>query len=117
LWCGEAFHRLGVHSSQVSTLPNASHPSSMASASEPHPWSSRCLCQCTSHHFIFLSVPLFIQIFCVCVEGNSVSRGLCWFIPGVSEGYHVMLRAYLFGLPKVSQTHLELVATRWAAAQ
>jgi hypothetical protein len=39
--------------------------------------------------------------------GFSLSKGLCWFISGVAEEYHVMLRAPMFGLPNVSQPGLE----------
>jgi hypothetical protein len=50
----------------------------------------------------------FIQFF---LGGESFCPGrLCWFIPGVAKGYPMMLGAHLFGLPKVSQAHLELVA-------
>jgi hypothetical protein len=41
-----------------------------------------------------------------CFVGEiSLFRGLSWFIPGVSEGYCMMLGAHLFGLPKVSQAY------------
>jgi hypothetical protein len=46
------------------------------------------------------------------VVGGSVCPGvLCWFIPRVAEGYSVMLGSHLFLLLKVSQAHLELVAS------
>jgi hypothetical protein len=51
----------------------------------------------------FLFHCLFSIFFC------SLFRGLCWCIPGVAEGYHVMLGSHLFGLPKVSQASLEMV--------
>jgi hypothetical protein len=35
--------------------------------------------------------------------------------PGVAEAYCMMLGAHLFGLQKVSQACLELVASRWWA--
>jgi hypothetical protein len=58
-------------------------------------------------------IPLSSTVYSVLFFGGwgiSLSRGLCWFIQGVAEGYHMMLGAHLFGLLKVSQAHLELVA-------
>jgi hypothetical protein len=40
--------------------------------------------------------------------GIRLSRGV---VPGVAEGYCVMLGSHLFGLLKVSQAHLELAAS------
>jgi hypothetical protein len=47
----------------------------------------------------------------MCVGGGRsvCPGGLCWFIPGVAEWYHVMLGSHLFGLSKVSQALLEPV--------
>jgi hypothetical protein len=44
--------------------------------------------------------------------GDQSVQGVVWFIPGVAEGYRVMLGAHLFGLLKVSEACLELVAGR-----
>jgi hypothetical protein len=37
LWHGEAFHGLGFQGAKVSTLPDASHPPSMAPESQQGP--------------------------------------------------------------------------------
>jgi hypothetical protein len=45
-----------------------------------------------------------------------VEWGLCWFIPGVAEGYRVTLAAHLFGQPKVSKQVQSLWPVAAAAA-
>jgi hypothetical protein len=67
---------------------------------------SPLLCSKFQFHCLLFSV-----LFCFLWGGSVCPGGSCWFIPGVAEGYHVMLGAHLFGLPKVSQACLELVAT------
>jgi hypothetical protein len=54
---------------------------------------------------------------CVCLGASLCPVGFCWFIPGVAEGYHVTPGSHLFGLSKVSQALLELVAgSQWPVA-
>jgi hypothetical protein len=62
---------------------------------------------CTSFQFYCL---LFSFVFFL-LGGSVCLGGLCWFIPGVAEGYCVTLGAYLFGLLKVSQARLEPAAS------
>jgi hypothetical protein len=69
--------------------------------SNPHPL----------HCELVFSSVVYSVIFFLVGDGSVCPGGLCWFIPGVTEGYHMMLGSHLFGLLEVSQARLELVAS------
>jgi hypothetical protein len=95
-WHVEAFHGLGVRllKFQLSLVLH------LLQAWLQH--LSHGVCHCVPVASLYSSQFCCLFIF-FCTGGISLSRGLCWFIPGVAEGYCVMFGVNLFGLLKVSQ--------------
>jgi hypothetical protein len=85
---------------EISSLPL---PHSLVCYQQLHPFA------CVSFQFVvYCSV---LSFFFFCRRGVSLPRRLCWFIPGWLGEYYMMLGTHLFGLPNVSQTGLEPVAS------
>jgi hypothetical protein len=108
-WHEEGFHGLGVQGAKLSTLPSASPEPSVAPASQPAPCFTELMLSAMSQSPFWIPL-LFIQVFLLW-GGISLSRRLCWFIPGVAKGYCMTPGSHLFDLPKVFQACLELVAS------
>jgi hypothetical protein len=53
---------------------------------------------------------LIVQFFFLAGQGFSLSRGLCWFIPGMTVGIPCDAWCSPVGLPDISQASLELAS-------